>query len=609
MSPMSDKDYLRIKATTPYYNFVRKFAFPTLQEILLALLFIDTMGSIFVYYVHSPSFGSVATGFTVGLLIFAAPSTISALMIRGLTLRRDPLFNLRRCFALSLFSSIIWIGMMVIGAFASRIFHSFTFPSDAFYLGMFVAAPFRAISIFSMSSTGYASKSFSAAFEPFLCLISASFIFQLSIVEGALTFVTSTFISFVYTTLIISYIEGRGLKKIGTSPLHMFRGFLLDWLDRSSDVLERQLEKVSSEQELNTTVLGFRQKGNENSSGILVASNFHPGPFLNVGSSALPQAIQNSLEKEMNAVVAVPHGISGHEMNLVSQEQNQKVVKEIIGVADFSNFELHATRLVRVNSGNATASCQVFGNCSLVTITLSPNDMEDIPLNIGVELTSVGRRFFRDIALIDAHNSIKRATTLDEEDQRDIVKSAKEAIERAAGAPTSSFRFGAARIDLNEFTLEQGIGPGGLVAFVVEVGGQLSGYLIVDGNNMKAGFREKILQAMKELDIEAGEVMTTDTHVVNGIVTAKLGYHPVGEAVDENVFMKKVVTVFSEAKRNLEDSEASSVSFETHVKTLGLDLFKNMTEFIYHTSKLVAFSMIPTLLISGIVFILIVIKP
>jgi len=606
---MSDKDYLRIKATTPYYNFIRKFAFPTLQEIILALLLIDTIGSILAYYAYSPSFGGVATGFTVGLLIFAAPSTISALLIHGLTLRRDPLFNLRRCFALSLFSSIIWIGLMVIGAFASRIFHNFTFPGDAFYLGMFVVAPFRAISIFSMSSTGYASKSFSAAFEPFLCLVSACLIFQLSIVEGVLTFVTSTFISFVYTTLIISYIEGRGLKKIGTSPLNMFRGFLLDWLDRSSDVLERQLEKVSSEQGLNTTVLGFRQKGTETSSGILVVSNFHPGPFLNVGSSVLPQVIQESLEREMNTVVAVPHGISGHEMNLVSQEQNQKVLKGITGVANFSNFEPRATRLVRVNSGNATASCQVFGNCSLVTITLSPNDMEDIPLNVGVELTSMGRRLFRDTALIDAHNSIKRATILDEEDQRDIVKSAKGAMERAAGEPTASFRFGAAKVVLNEFTPEQGIGPGGLVAFVVEVAGQLSGYLVVDGNNMKTGLRERILQAIKKLDIEDGEVMTTDTHVVNGIVPAKLGYHPVGEAVDENVFMKKVTTVFSEAKRNLEDGESSSVSFETRVKTLGIGLFKNMTELIYYTSKLVAFSMIPTILISAIIFTLILIKP
>jgi predicted neutral ceramidase superfamily lipid hydrolase len=97
--------------------------------------------------------------------------------------------------------------------------------------------------------------------------------------------------------------------------------------------------------------------------------------------------------------------------------------------------------------------------------------------------------------------------------------------------------------------------------------------------------------------------------MVNGIVPAKLGYHPVGEAVDEKIFLKKVVSVFSEAKRNLVEGEASSISFETRVKTLGLGLFKNMTELIYHASKLVAFSTIPTILISAIVFILVLIRP
>ncbi len=604
---MSNKEYLRIKATTPYYNFVRKFAFPTLQEILVAMLLVDTMGCMLLYYAHSASLESVATGLMFGLLTFAVPSFASGLVTHDLVLRGDPLFNLRRCFALSLFSSIIWIGLMIIGAFASKIFHNFTFPGDAFYLGMFVVAPFRAISIFSMSSARRISKAFSAAFEPFLYLVTASLVFHLSLFGSILAFLASIIVSFMYTAIVISHLEKEGLKKLGTSPVSMFRGFLLDWLDRRSDVLESQLERISSEQKLSTTVVGFRNKNSQGTGGILVVSNFHPGPFLNVGSSVLPQMIQESLGKEMNTVVAVPHGVSGHEMNLVSQEQNKEVIAEIIRVARFSKFDATATRLVRTSSGNATASCQVFDNCSFVTMTLSPNDMEDIPLDIGVDLKSVGKTLFKDVALVDAHNSLQRAKILDEKDRRDLFTSAKEALEKAAKEPHYSFRFGAARIQLDEFTPEQGIGRGGLVAIVVEVADQRSGYLVVDGNNMKTGLRERILRAMKELGIEAGEVMTTDTHVVNGIVTAKLGYHPVGEAIDESIFMKKVIAVFSEAKKNLEDSETSSISIETPVKTLGPNLFKNMTELIYHASKFVVFSMIPTMLVSVILFALVLI--
>ncbi len=600
---MSYKAYLRVKKTIPYYNFIRKFAFPTLYEIIFAMLLVDAVGCTLIYNLHFISLGNLGVGVTTGLFVFAVPSIVSDLMIHALALRKDPLFNLRRCFALSLFSSIIWIVVMIIGTLAN-----FGFLNGALYLGMFLVAPLRAIAIFSMSSANTVSKLFSAAFEPFLCLISASFILRLSTFESVLMFVASTLISFSYAALIISYLEKQGFKKLGTSPLQLFRGFLLDWLDGNCELLEGQLEKISSEQGLNTTILGFRQKGTENATGILVVSNFHPGPFLNVGSSVLPQMIQEALTGE-KSVVAVPHGISGHEMNLVSQQENKKVIKDITRLASFSKYRSDATRILRVNSGNATASCQALGDCSLVTITLSPNDMEDIPLKIGVELSSTGRKFSKEVALVDAHNSISHAKALDERDQRDILASANEALEKAAKEPRFSFRFGAAKIDLNEFTPEQGIGPGGLVAIVVEVADQLSGYLVVDGNNMKTGLRERILQTMKELSIEAGEVMTTDTHVVNGIVSAKLGYHPVGEAVDESILMRKVITVFSEAKKNLEDGETSCVSFQTRVRALGLGLFKNMTEFIYRTSKLVALSMIPTMLIAVLVFILMLIRP
>lgn len=604
---MSHKEYLRVKATTPYYNFVRKFAFPSLTEMLLALLIVDVVGCGLAYCSHLASLASIVEGVKVGMFVFALPSIVAVFTIHVLALRSDPLFNLRRCFALSLFSSVIWIGLMIVGTFAGKVFHSVTFPSDPFYLGIFLIAPFRAISLLSMSSTSTISKSLSTALEPLLCIISASIVLQLSCFESILAFSVSMTIGFTYAGMTILYLEREGFKKIGTSPLNMFRGFLLDWLDRRSDLLEQQLEKISSQQSLKTTLLGFGEKGRGCADSIIVVSNFHPGPFLNVGSSALPHLIQEALGKHKNAIVGVPHGISGHEMNLVSQEENRKVIREIMQMSEFSSFRSDASRFVRVNSGNATASCQVFGECALVTITLSPHDMEDIPLKLGIELASSGRRFFKYVALVDAHNSIEHAKVLDEKDKRDIVRSASQALEMAGREPSFPFKFGVARFDLNEFTPAQGIGLGGLVAIVVNVAGQLSGYLIIDGNNMKTGLREKILNVAGELGIESGEIMTTDTHVVNGMVSAKLGYHPVGDAIDEDVLMEKVTAVFSKAKENLRESETSSVSLETQVKTLGLSLFKNMTEFIYRTSRLVALSTIPTVLISVMAFALVTI--
>jgi putative membrane protein len=227
---------------------------------------------------------------------------------------------------------------------------------------------------------------------------------------------------------------------------------------------------------------------------------------------------------------------------------------------------------------------------------------------VGSRLTLTGKKFFRETALIDAHNSIKNAKILDNKDESDIVDSTEKALEKASTEPRSPFSFGVAQVCLDEFTREQGIGPGGLVALVVKIAEQMSAYLIVDGNNMKSGLRERILQAMVDMGIECGEVMTTDTHVVNGITSARLGYHPVGEAIEDDAFMKKIRSVVSEAKKNLCEGEVSSNSVKTSVKTLGSALFKNMAELIHYISRLVAFSIIPTILISVTIFVLIMLR-
>ena len=54
---------------------------------------------------------------------------------------------------------------------------------------------------------------------------------------------------------------------------------------------------------------------------------------------------------------------------------------------------------------------------------------------------------------------------------------------------------------------------------ITEVDNQKMLYVVFDGNNMKQGFRAKIIEAVNEAypEIDMIEVMTTDTHLVNTI--------------------------------------------------------------------------------------------
>jgi putative membrane protein len=116
---------------------------------------------------------------------------------------------------------------------------------------------------------------------------------------------------------------------------------------------------------------------------------------------------------------------------------------------------------------------------------------------------------------------------------------------------------GAARVVPVEFSLQEGMGPGGIAAFVVKVGDQTTAYITIDGNNMVTGLREKILKALSEVGVDEGEVFTTDTHEVNAVVLTARGYHPVGEAMDHERLINYVKQTAKDALANLESSEVA----------------------------------------------------
>ena len=118
---------------------------------------------------------------------------------------------------------------------------------------------------------------------------------------------------------------------------------------------------------------------------------------------------------------------------------------------------------------------------------------------------------------------------------------------------------------------------------------------------MKAGLREKLLEGLERIGVNEGEVMTTDTHMVNGVVPARLGYYPVGEAADEDEILARIIFGVNEAQQNLEEAEVACTNSNVKVRVLGLGTFGRLTEFLYSVAKLVAVSMALTIVISTLV--------
>ncbi|MEM3061708.1 MAG: DUF2070 family protein, partial [Candidatus Bathyarchaeia archaeon] len=441
--------------------------------------------------------------------------------------------------------------------------------------------------------------------QPLSCTLIFSISFSASLIHNLSLFFLASSLGYTFAGSTFAYVEKSGMKKIKIPPLMIFKSFLMDWLDRKNDLIEDYLERLSVINKIKVSTISFRSKISKRVKGIMVVSNFHPGPFLNVGSSTLPYLIQRIIEKKYEAVVAVPHGISGHELNLPSQRQNEIVIRKVLELINRKSFGDENSKFARAKYGKAQASCQVLNNSALITVTLSPFDMEDISPVIYSLISEKWREKFNEIIIIDAHNSLENLSFVDEERTRDIVDSVNASVEMVLKEKPCPIELGVAKLDLKDFSLSQGIGPGGIRIFLIKVYDQLSGYIVVDGNNMKAGLREEILKAIEKLGIEGGEIMTTDTHMVNGLVSSKFGYYPVGYAIDQKKFLEIVLEGVEAAKRNLEEVEVSCASEEVNVKTLGLKTVENLSDFVKKTARFILTFTAMTTIFSILIFLMI----
>lgn len=580
--------------TTRYYNLIRRLSFPSTGKVVAKIFVTAAIGCGAAFFLSTFSFGNSIFGCLVGIAVFAIPSTLSETVSAKLILSNDPLFYVRRCLALSLIVNLVWVLFLLIGGILSRIFPGFL--QNTLLLGMVCAYSLRSFAIFSLSHHNFLRKLAATLLQPLACLAVAVPLLELPLAQTTLLLTVAVATSSIVLHPLLMHIEKRGEENLGVPLMNLFRAFLTVFLDMKNEPLEKHLEQLGTVQRIGTSVIVFKRRKDSTTKAVIVVSDFHPGPFLNVGSSVLPVLIQNMVEAETDGVAMVPHGVSGHEHNVVSQSENQKVVQRVSELLVKGKRVSTASKIVRSSLESASATCQAFGGIGLVTLTISPKDMEDIPVEVSSELQKdpLG---FNHLVLIDSHNCIDELKPMTAEYSHDLIASGRDALQRAAYEEQQSFKVGASKLDLAEFSLDQGIGPGGLSVIVIDVGGALSAYVTVDGNNMKAGLRDETINTMRRMGISEGEVMTTDSHMVSGRVPTRLGYHPVGEAIDNKAFLQQVESAIREALTDLEDSEAEWNSGDISVKTLGRENFESLTKLIHETSRLVAYWMFLIVLI------------
>lgn len=475
-------------------------------------------------------------------------------------LRNDPIYVLRRTVALSLYCWVLWLFFILLGVILGAVFNLWLW-IQLCLLGFAAVLTLRAVVFISTSSSGILQQLLASFLQPLSCV--AVFLVFWNTIDGAFAFrilpflIVTPVVGFVAAFTFVFLIDRLGKRMYGLPSMSLFRAFMLNWVANLNLPFEELLEKLGEDEDIEVTLLKF---DSHKPKAAIIVPLVHPGPFKNIGSSLLPSMLKRDFEKEFSCETCVPLGILGHELDLASQAQNQKIIHHVIQSAKFAPHADRATPFVKLTEGFVTASCQIFGKAVFLSFTLAPKTTEDLPQQLGYIVREEAEKYGLEFSIIvNAHNSIN--DTVEEPSLEVLQAVASKCIQKAVSIPSYPFEIGAATVFPKEFSLKDGMGPGGITAIVVKVAEQKTAYIIIDGNNMISGLREKILLALKDSGFHASEVFTTDTHAVSALVLGRRGYHPIGEVMDHNALIRYIQEAAKTAAAHLEHCKAGYTRF------------------------------------------------
>jgi predicted neutral ceramidase superfamily lipid hydrolase len=305
----------------------------------LALLCVGVVGlSTFVLF---PSIEGLLNSLSLGATLLAVTLLCDYVTI-SLVLRGDPIFVWRRTAALSLFSWILWLGVIVPGAIGGAAF-GFWLWVKLCLLGFAAVLTLRAVVFFSTSTAGPVRTALASLLQPFLCIIPFlvywATINQINLFQVLPFLIVAPFLSLAAANFFVSLIDSLGRKSYNIPSLSLFKAFMLNWVEGLNAPLESYLERLGKDEDIQVSLLKFESAKIK---AAIIVPLVHPGPFNNVGSSLLPSLLKHEFEKAFGGDACVPLGILGHELDLASQKQNQRIISSVSSFRKNGSVVIHA---------------------------------------------------------------------------------------------------------------------------------------------------------------------------------------------------------------------------------------------------------------------------
>lgn len=573
-----------------YYRYL--FTFPSMEFMLLVIALAPTLSiAASLYMLYGP--GSLLHALSTALLGVVAPSLASDLL-GMLLLRSDPLLTPRRLTIVS-YSSSLFYPLLLLIALLSIPTGRPDLPVRILLFLVALSSSLRVLVLLSLPPSPLRGIP-SILLQPIASLLIIHRILHLGCLPLLYAFI-STAIPMIAVALVV-LIVSRG----GRRALPLLRAFALAWAEGIGEPLEEEMDRIGETATLHIDVLYFLE--DHQPKAALVTPYIHPGPFREIGSSVLPRLVSEAFQRRYGCLALISHGVSTHDRDLTRRVEVERAVETLVSHPPPTEHTEAITPPVRVVHHGASAICQLFGDAALIILTLSPKSFDDLPDELRERLEEEASKRGLKAIVVDAHNSLKERNEVTDEDLENLYAAAVEAMDRALKAERRSFLFGVYRITPREWSLEDGIGPCGISTLILRLeDGATYAYIVLDGNNLKAGLRERILAAVRELDIVEGEVMTSDTHLVNALGLTPRGYYAIGEQIEEALLIEYIIEACREALAEMKPGRvAHSKATLREMRILGvrgLETFADILEHSFSLFKKASIALIsPSLLFS-----------
>ena len=496
--------------------------------------------------------------------------------------------------------SMTILGIFVLlGCIISRLIHVDIFVNSMIFACVLIYG-FNTLVFWATSKVRFSVAAITGFIQPVLIIamyISISFLFIDTSFMGPVIFqiILKAFVaSIIFVIAIyafITVIASPFKKNLGIGVLDLLSLFIAH-MNEGSNSLEGLFENMSEAIDTIVTFVSFKTENGIKA--LFISPSVHPGPLGDLGGSNMPTLLANKFD----CFTMVAHGPSTHDFNPIAVSEIDKIENSIRKGLEKIEYSENASKFIRYNSEKANIGVQFFNEGMVILSTFAPEAVDDIEFGVGLTMMAQSRNHcnVKDSVIVDCHNSFTaesgevlpgNSEVFQLIDVIDLIEPEQEKYDIKIGCHSDNME----DLDKNE-----GVGESGIKTMIIEVGNQRTAYVLFDANNMEIGFRQEIIDAVSDLEIDEIEVMTTDTHTVN---TISRGYNPIGIVKRAEIIEYARASII-EAIKDIEKVEVGTGT--NKIKNLNTFGPKNSTELISTISSVVAVSKIiaPVLLITSL---------